>query len=216
MKKKIRNKTKKSIGASRRIDRQSEIYRKALDLFLAKGYDATSLTMIAKRLGMSKANLYYYCPSKEGLLYQIHLGDLQTRFVPIIEEAKKISDPKERLTLFFRKFALMCASSPASRVLIHEVRSLERSHYNEITAIWKRGYRLIYKSIKELQESGRAHKFRLPFLTFLGAGMVFWIVYWFDYSRQNSSEELAETLVQVFLNGLLYSPSRKRRLLLSG
>jgi TetR/AcrR family transcriptional regulator len=203
MRKKIQKDIKKGVKPLNKINRQSEIYRKALDLFLAKGYDGTSLAMIAKRLGMSKANLYYYFPTKEGLLYQIHLDDLQRRFIPIIEEAEKISDPKDRLILFLRKFTLMCTSSPASRVLIHEIHSLKRSHYNEITAIWKRAYKLIREAIKELQQSGRARKSKESFLTFLGAGMVFWIVYWFDYKRQSNAKELSDTLIQIFLHGLL-------------
>ena len=201
--KKMRRSLKKGIKTHKIINRRSEIYQKALELFIKKGYDATSLAMIAKRLGMSKANLYYYCPSKEGLLYQIHLDDLQRRFIPIVAEAEKISDPEDRLTFFLRKFALMCTSSPASRVLIHEIHCLKRSHYNEITAIWKRAYKLIQGSIKELQQCGKARKFRESFLTFLGTGMVFWIVYWFDYNRQSTAEELSNTLTQVFLHGLL-------------
>lgn len=210
IKNKIRRKeVKKRIKTPNTIDRKSEIYQKALDLFLEKGYDATSLSMIAKRLGMSKANLYYYCPSKEGLLYQIHLNDCRRRFIPIIEEAEKITDPKERLILFFRKFTFMCTSSQASRVLIHEIRSLKRSHYNEITSMWRRGYELIRDAIRELQESGRVHKFRESFLTFLGASMVFWIVYWFDYTRQSNAGELAETLVQTFLHGIILPRDEK-------
>jgi hypothetical protein len=33
--------------------------------------------------------------------------------------------------------------------------------------------------------------------------MANWITFWFDHSRQVNAEELAETLVQTFLNGLL-------------
>jgi hypothetical protein len=33
--------------------------------------------------------------------------------------------------------------------------------------------------------------------------MVFWIVNWFDYSRQANAEEVIETVVQTFMNGLL-------------
>ena len=194
---------KQGIKTQSSIDRQSEIYRKALDLFLAKGYDATSLSMIAKRLGISKANLYYYCPSKENLLYQIHLNYLQRRFIPIISEAEKISDPKERLILFLRKFTIMGTSNPASRVLIHEVRSLRKSHRDEILSIWRKAYELMRSSIIELQESGQAHQLKDSFLAFLGAGMVFWIVYWWDYSRQGNAEELADTLVRIFLDGLI-------------
>ena len=200
---------KEEVQRTRNPYRISEIYQKALDLFVKNGYDATPMSMIAKVLGMSQANLYYYCSSKETLLYQIHLDDLQRRFIPIVEEAEKISDPKERLILFLRKFTLNCTSSPASRLLVHEVHSLKGNHQNEILSIWRRGYKLVREAIKELQQAGEARKYRESFLTFLGTGMIFWIVYWFDYSRQSNAEELAETLVQTFLNGLLVSEERK-------
>jgi AcrR family transcriptional regulator len=184
--------------------RKSEIHNKALDLFVKKGYDATSMSMIAKVLGMSKANLYYYCSSKEDLLYQIHLDDLRRRFIPILEKVERLPDPQDRLVFFLRSFALMCTSSPASQVLIHEIRNLHERHYYEITSIWRRAYKLVSDAIKELQELGKGHKYRQSFLTFLGTGMVFWIPYWFDYRRQVNAEELAETLVQIFLKGFLY------------
>jgi AcrR family transcriptional regulator len=70
-------------GSKTGKESKAEIYRKALDLFVGKGYDGTSMSMIAKILGMSKANLYYYCFDKEDLLYRIHLHDLQDKFIPI-------------------------------------------------------------------------------------------------------------------------------------
>jgi len=194
---------------NRNLYRQSEIYRKALDLFVKKGYDATSMSMIAKALRMSKANLYYYCSSKENLLYQIHLDDLQRRFIPILDEVEKLHDPEERIVFFLRNFALMCTSSPASRVFVHEIRSLKKDHQNEIKSIWRRGYELVRGAIVELQQSGKARKFRESFLSFLGTGMVFWIVYWWDYSRQANAEELSDSLVQIFLKGLLYSANEQ-------
>jgi len=168
------------------------------------------MSMIAKVLGMSKANLYSYFSSKKDLLYQIHLDDLKRRFIPIIiEEAEGLPDPEDWIVFFLRKFMLKCTSSPASRALVHEVRSLSGAHYYEITSIWRRAYKVVSEVIKELQDLGRARKLGESFLTFLGTGMVFWIVYWFDYSRQTNAEELAESLVKVFLNGLLYSADEK-------
>jgi AcrR family transcriptional regulator len=101
-KKQKSKKRQKNIKANNRTDQRTENYSKALDLFVEKGYDATSSAMISKRLGISKANLYYYFPSKEGLLYQIHPDYMQKRFIPIIEGAEKLSDPKDRLILFLR------------------------------------------------------------------------------------------------------------------
>lgn len=183
--------------------RKSEIYSKGLALFVENGYDTTSMSMIAEALGMSKANLYYYFSSKEDLLYQIHLDFLQKHFIPILDEAEKLPDPANRIVLFLRKFTHLNTSSRANRILVHEVHRLNKSHQNEIELIWRRAYELVRDSIKELQRSGRARKFRESFLTFMWVGMVFWVVYWFDYGRQTHAEELAEVIVQTFLNSLI-------------
>src|SRR5271170_7729244 len=44
----------------------------ALDLFLEKGYDKTSLREIAEQLGFSKAALYYHFASKEDIFMALH------------------------------------------------------------------------------------------------------------------------------------------------
>ena len=70
------------------LDRRSDMYCKVLDLFIQKGYNGTPISTIAKALGMSKANLYHYCTSKEDLFYRVHLDYLKKHFIPIIEEAE--------------------------------------------------------------------------------------------------------------------------------
>ena len=184
-------------------ERKSEIYGKALDLFVKNGYDATSMSMIAETLGMSKANLYYYCSSKENLLYQIHLDFLRTKFIPILEEAEGLPDPASRVALFLRKFALLNASSRANRILVHEVHRLDKNHQNEIMLIWRRTYEIVRGAMRELQRSGRVRRFRESFLAFMWLGMAFWVVYWFDYGRQTNAEELSEAIAQTFLDSLI-------------
>jgi len=45
----------------------------ALDLFIRKGYTATSMREIAAPLGISKAALYYHFPSKSHIMLELHL-----------------------------------------------------------------------------------------------------------------------------------------------
>jgi len=191
------------------LERQSEIYCKVLDLFIRKGYNGTSLSMIAKALRMSKANIYHYCLSKEDLFYKIHLDYLKKHFIPIIEQAEQKSDPIDRIAFLLRQLTILNATDKAGRVLIPDIINLDRSHHSEITSIWRRAYDVVNNSIKELQKSGKAAKFRESFQTFLGFGMINWISFWFDYSRQVNAGELAETLVQTFLHGLLYPVDEK-------
>ncbi len=55
---------------TRRTGRETraEAQRVALSLFIAKGYEATSLREIAEELGISKAALYYHFASKEDIV----------------------------------------------------------------------------------------------------------------------------------------------------
>jgi AcrR family transcriptional regulator len=184
-------------------EQKSEIYTKALDLFVKHGYDATSMSMIAETLGMSKANLYYYCSSKENLLYQIHLDFLNKHFIPILDEAERLTDPADRVAFFLRRFALLNTSTRANRTLVHEVQRLDKNHQSEIMRIWRRAYEIVRDSIRELQRSGRARRFRESFLAFMWVGMAFWVVYWFDYGRQTNAEELSEAIAQTFLDSLM-------------
>jgi AcrR family transcriptional regulator len=45
----------------------------ALDLFIEKGFDKTSLREIAEQLGVTKAALYYHFASKEDILRALHM-----------------------------------------------------------------------------------------------------------------------------------------------
>jgi AcrR family transcriptional regulator len=45
----------------------------ALDLFIEKGFDRTSLREIAEKLGFTKAALYYHFASKDDILMALHM-----------------------------------------------------------------------------------------------------------------------------------------------
>lgn len=55
------------------VDTRSRIQTAALDLFIQQGFTATSLQQVADRVGVTKAALYYYFPSKADLARSIFL-----------------------------------------------------------------------------------------------------------------------------------------------
>jgi AcrR family transcriptional regulator len=52
---------------------RERILNVALELFVAQGYDGTSLRQIAEQLGVTKAALYYHFESKEDILRALHM-----------------------------------------------------------------------------------------------------------------------------------------------
>lgn len=192
----------KSLKLVNKEERSLHIYEKALDLFLEEGYDNTPMAKVAQRAGISKAGLYYYCSSKENLLFIIHKYYLEKYFLPILDSAKEIAEPRERLSFLLHNYAKFFASHPAPRLLINEVNRLNRKHLKEIKDFWKRGFDLIRHTIRELQEKGDVKKFRDSFASFLAIGMAAWIYNWFDYSRPSTANELANTMVDIFFKGI--------------
>ena len=182
---------------------KEELYKKSLKLFLNRGYDNTPMSLISKELGLCKAGLYHHFSSKESLLFQIIEQLMEEEFIPILKAAEKISDPEERLIYFVKSFTKLLVTDDKARVVIHDARRLKPKHLQKIRRIWRKTYDLIKNAISEMEISGKTKKRNKTFSAFAVIGMVSWIFYWFDYSRKESGEELAETFVDILLKGLL-------------
>ena len=62
---------------------------------------------------------------------------------------------------------------------------------------------LIRNTLALMEVQGKIEKINKNFAAFALLGMCSWTFYWFDYERQESAEELADTYVRIFLKGVL-------------
>lgn len=80
-------------------NRRDQLAKKALPLFIKKGFKATTIRDIAKACGMTHGAIYYYLGKKEDImslvLQGINAGTYET--LKEIEEVTKQSSPKEAL-----------------------------------------------------------------------------------------------------------------------
>lgn len=185
-------------------DRIEEACDAALKLFLARGYDNTPMSHVARELGMTKAGVYHYFESKEHLLYLIHKNTMQRMLLPVVEQAEREADPETRLRTFLTEYARLATRDASARLLINEAKRLSPEHFEEIRKIWRRGFELTRDAIAALQAQGRCKAGLNPtFAAFSALGMCSWIFFWFDYSRPNDSAEVAATMAEVFMGGVL-------------
>ncbi len=186
------------------MDRREEIYEKALELFVAEGYDQTPLSRIAKVLGITKAGVYHYFSSKEELLFFIHERNLKRDLLPIMESAEKITDPEKRISYLIRKYTEASMTRDASeRLLIHEVGKLTPEHRKTINESWRRFFDLIRNTISELEAVGKGKNINKTFAAFALIGMCRWTFNWFDPKRRESAEEVCDTYERIFFKGIL-------------
>jgi len=193
-------------------DRVEEACGLALKLFLERGYDNTPMSMIAEALGLTKAGVYHHFESKEHLLYVIHRNTIERLLVPILDRAERVTDPEARLRTFVLEYATLLAHDKSARLLISEARRLSPEHYDEIRRVWRRGFDVVRTAILELQRQGRCKPSLNPTFAAFGAiGMCSWIFYWFDYSRPDTAGEVAATMADVFMSGVLAKVNGSRR-----
>lgn len=96
------------MGISDRKEREREelrerILRAAVDVFMERGYENTSIRAIADRIEYSPTTIYLYYKDKGALLHAVHRWGFQLMFNNF-QELQQIADPFERLTSMGRLY----------------------------------------------------------------------------------------------------------------
>ncbi|MFB9948793.1 TetR/AcrR family transcriptional regulator [Rhizobium puerariae] len=90
------------------------LLRNAVSLFSRSGYNAVSLRDIAKASGANVGSLTYHFGSKANLLreiYERHTKPMNARRLELLGEARRISDPDERLAAVLRAYVVPAFTS---------------------------------------------------------------------------------------------------------
>jgi TetR/AcrR family transcriptional regulator, cholesterol catabolism regulator len=185
-------------------DQRTRLGDIALDLFLERGYDATPMSVIAKRAGLTKAGIYHHFESKDELLYFVHKRHIEGLLLPMLEAVASEADSEKRIEKFIREYALLLTRYPFLRVLINETKQLSPEREQEIRNAWRTGLHLVRDAIVEMQQKGRcSSKINPTYAAFAAIGMCSWICNWFDATRRETGDVVAQTMVRIFLRGIL-------------
>ncbi|KYQ81962.1 hypothetical protein AWW72_02670 [Acinetobacter sp. NRRL B-65365] len=128
-----------------REEKQQEIISAARTLFVDEGYDATSMSRIAKIAGVAPNTIYWYFKDKDELLVNILNTELTDRFSAYIELQTK--DIVERLLWVIDQFRLV-------KQLVNTVHA--RLHLSPEINIWHERFHILVENLlrQELQQSG--------------------------------------------------------------
>ena len=188
---------------TRKHSTKEDILKTATELFIAKGFHATSTTDICRTADINRPTLYWYFKDKKDLFLSCHIKSLETLLKPYLRNARSIDDPRERLSFMVREYTKMMCHNPELKILIHESLSIQDGEFGHVRAEWKEHYLILKESIWQLQSKG---EIRSGFNPSRGAlmllGMITWITFWFDHSRQDQIDEIAESVKDMAFNGL--------------
>jgi AcrR family transcriptional regulator len=189
--------------------RRARMCRTAAQLFRDRGYDATSVSDVARALGMTKAGLYRHFESKEALLFEIMMYGLERVRDEVIVPVRTVRDPEERLKqLIVRHARIATRGQGAIAHLGDEIRALPSSGRRQIERRMRIYFDLIRDTLVELKAAGRLRDVDPTVVTFGLLGMILWLPRWFRQGGRLDQEAVANEIANFALGGLL-APARR-------
>jgi TetR/AcrR family transcriptional regulator, cholesterol catabolism regulator len=187
------------------------MYRTAAQIFRDRGFDATSVSDIARSLGLTKAGLYHHFESKEALLFEIIMFGLDTVRDEVLLPVAQIRDPEERLReLILRHARIITRGRGAVAHIGDEVRALPPSARKRIERRMRVYLDLVRGAIAELKAAGRLRPIDPTVAAFSVIGMVLWLPRWFRQDGRLTQNQVAASIARMAI-GALVVPSRRGR-----
>src|SRR5262245_22865274 len=191
--------------------RRAAMYRTVAQLFRDRGYDATSVSDIARALGLTKAGLYHHFESKETLLFEIMMFGLDKVRDEVLVPVRGIRDPEERLRqLMLRHGRIVTRGHGAVAHLGDEIRALPPAARRQIEHRMRVYFDLIRDTLGELQASGRLREVDRTVATFSLIGMILWLPRWFRQDGRLTQEQVAKHLANFAVGAVVRRRPRVR------
>jgi AcrR family transcriptional regulator len=203
-------KTETVTSTNEEQDRTVAIYYKAARIFHEQGYDATSMDDIAEALQITKAGLYYYIESKEDLLFRIINYGLDWLDREVIEPARKLADPEEKLRWIIRHHGLgLLKGSRVIPLLTDEISSLSPKHRQQIVGRKRVYFDFVRETLNELKSKGKLRDLDTTVATFGLFGMLLWLPRWYQPNGRITANETIGQLMNLYLGGLMFDGPRR-------
>ena len=178
--------------------------RAAAQIFRTRGFDATSVSDIARALGLTKAGLYHHFESKEALLFEIMTFGLECVRDEVVVPIRGIRDPEDRLRqLIVRHARITTRGQGAVAHLGDEIRALPPASRKPIEEKMRVYFDLIRNTLLELRAARRLREVDVTVATFSILGMILWLPRWFRQDGPLTQDEVAEQIAKFALGGLI-------------
>lgn len=203
--------TVRALAAAPLSSRRAEICRTAAALFRDRGFDATSVSDVARALGLTKAGLYHYFESKEALLFEIMSYGLDRVRDEVVVPVRAVRDPEERLHQIVMRHA--CLATQGRGAVTHlgdEIRALPPASRRQLEERMRKYVNLVRDTLVELKASGRLRDVDPSVAAFNLIGMILWLPRWFRQDGRLSQQQVAKEIAKLALGGLL-RPAAPRR-----
>jgi TetR/AcrR family transcriptional regulator len=193
---------------SAQFDRKREVLlREAAASFNRRGYHGTSLTEIAKKLGVTKAALYTYVPSKEELLYYCHDAAMDSAIESLHKAQGTPGSGLERLTLTLRHYLEMMLGQEGGYVVLLEENAMKPAHVRAIVKRRDQFEQGLRQFVVEGIADGSIVRCNPKLAVFMMMGALNWGRKWYRPNGDWSGAQIAHALTEMLERSLSSDPA---------
>ncbi len=177
----------------------------AAALIAAKGFEATAIRDVGRKVDASLAGMYYYFASKEDLLYQIQ----STTFGSLVAAQEAAAAPpgsaEDRLRRLILGHLTFYAKHPNEmKVCTYELESLTGDLYRQVAATRRRYFRIVAGVVSELiggpaRKTREAKSRRIALYIF---GMLNWVFMWYDPAKDGPVDNIGAEMFNLLMTGI--------------
>ncbi|MDB5730344.1 MAG: TetR/AcrR family transcriptional regulator [Variovorax sp.] len=139
----------------RRLRRAAEILSAAREVFLEKGFERSSVSEIAARVGVVEGLVYAYFPTKRDLLNEVLRGMYEPLIRDMADSFSRIEGLRSRLRfLVWRHLRVYVEEPSLSRIVLHEVRTSPEYFKSVLHDLQVRYTSFLLRTVREAMDEG--------------------------------------------------------------
>jgi AcrR family transcriptional regulator len=184
-------------------NKEEQILAEAVRLFRQKGYHATSMQNIADAVGLQKASLYHYLPSKQALLSKIFERSIGALTQQLEAINASTDSPADKLRRAIESHILaLCDQLDTYTVYLSERRSLSTRYHTRVRAEGQKHAQLVERILEEgiARRQFRAMDTKMVALAILG--MCNWVYQWYSPEGRLTPQQIAHIFADLILDGI--------------
>ena len=177
----------------------------ARNLFWQRGYHAVSMRDLARAYGCQPANLYNFFETKEAILFEVLLEEMEEIINPISHlEDEEDGDPVEQLRFMISVHLKVTLGHRRSAKSLHEVAldNLSSANRDVIVSLRDTYDRIMRRVIRRGQNRGHFLPCNEKLVSFMVSSMITRSRIWFHPDQGVTMDELADLIFRFVLRAI--------------
>jgi AcrR family transcriptional regulator len=182
--------------------RRRQILDTAVHMFYESGYDGASLRNLSSRVGINKATIYHYFPSKEDILFHIIEEVGQSLLAGLLAASKNDDSFQALKEMVHFQILYIRDNLEHIKVLVEDQKSLGPNLAGRSRIVQSDILRAYEGTLQRCINDGKIRKVHCTTAAFAILGQINWLYHWYKPEGPLPIEELAVEVASILLYGL--------------